>query len=72
MGFLWASHRFSPLNLSTASSRRRLRQVWEEVLQSWPDVAQKLRPASRCEVECSDVPSLEVVGGKFGGQQGPQ
>ncbi|CAL1163969.1 unnamed protein product [Cladocopium goreaui] len=47
-------------------------EVWEEVLQSWPDVAQKLRPASRCEVECSDVPSLEVVGGKFGGQQGPQ
>ena len=37
-------------------------EVWEEVLQSWPDVAQKLRPASRGEAECSDVPSLEVVG----------
>ncbi|CAL1145522.1 unnamed protein product [Cladocopium goreaui] len=36
-------------------------EVWEEVLQSWPDVAQKLRPASRCEVECSDVPSLEEL-----------
>eukprot|EP00435_Cladocopium_sp_Y103_P026760 s1698_g6.t1 len=35
-------------------------EVWEEVLQSWPDVAQKLRPASRrAEAECSDVPSLE-------------
>ena len=39
-----------------------LPQVWEEVLQSWPDVAQKLRPASRGEAECSDVPSLEVAG----------
>lgn len=34
-------------------------QAWEDMLETWPDVAQKLRP-SPLEMEVTEVPSLEA------------
>ena len=36
-----------------------LDQVWEDVLETWPDVAQKLRPSCSKSTATPDVPSLE-------------
>ena len=53
-------------------------EAWDNILETWPDVAQKLRP-SPLEMEVTEVPSLEagillvgsmgsMAGGTYGGQ----